>query len=88
MNGSQRGEIVHELNQGLQHSSGSFELVAASALFAGVGWAIEQLFVDTFPLLTISGAIFGFVIGASSLVIQYTVRMKSESTKRAEQARL
>lgn len=86
MTGSQRGEMVHELNQGLQHSSGSFELVAASALFAGIGWAFEQLFFDTSPLLTIAGAIFGFAIGASSLVIQYTVRMKFEDADRAAKA--
>lgn len=86
MDVSQRREMTHEMaRDGVTRSSGSFELIGGALLFGLLGWFIDGL-ADTTPLFIVIGAIVGFAISAFSMMIQYKLRMATETEARTEAA--
>lgn len=82
MNAPQRRESYPEtLTEGVQRSSGSFELVFAAALFALIGIGLDR-WLGFFPLFTVLCSLVGFMGGAASVFYRYRLAMVEASSAR------
>lgn len=73
-----------ELTQSVERSSGSYELVLASALIALVGFGIDS-WLGTLPLFTLIFAFIGFIGSSASLYFRYQAEMAKASQLRVQE---
>jgi F0F1-type ATP synthase assembly protein I len=82
VNAPQRRESYPEtLTEGVQRSSGSYELVFAAALFAFIGLGIDR-WLGLFPLFTVICSFLGFMGGVASVYFRYRLAMAEATTAR------
>lgn len=69
-----------ELNQQLNSSHGSFELVVSPLVLGLLGWWLDSK-LDSGPWLTIVFAVFGIAGACAKLYFDYTARMQQLQTQ-------
>lgn len=87
MNAPQRRESYPEtLTEGVQRSSGSYELVFAAVIFALIGVGLDR-WLGLFPLFTLACSVVGFLGGAASIFYRYRFAMAEAAAARGAAAR-